>query len=506
MYLIGIDAGNTSIKTNLFDTKGKVIASYATSSMRLRPRGKGFEEFDVDALGDSTYESIRETIKQANINPAEIKGVGITSFGNGLVVLDKDGSTIAPGAFSQDYRATDIVEQMIAEGKAAQVNKITKASLFAGQPGPLLRWFKDNEPHVYSKIGTILMFKDYLVYKLTNQFAADANNFGGSNLLNMETLDYSKELMDIFGVPEMYEVLPRLAKKPEEIIGEVTDEAAAKTGLLAGTPVAAGMMDVFASLVGAGATDEGTFTAVAGTWSINLAHTDKMVEGASAIMPYLNSEEYLVGSWSGASGANYEWFTRILGGNAKLEAQERGISYYEVLDELIDLVPIERTKVIYHPFVAQPSLHTEAKANFFNVDQNTTYAEFAYAVAEGVSFVHKYHIDILRNAGIKADKLRLTGGIARSKVWARIFANVLELPIEVVDCEEVGALGAAIVAGVATGVYESYEDAFANAVNVLPAVNPDASTYPLYEARYKEWYTLTEIMKLYWDKKRDNEI
>ncbi|WP_040979280.1 FGGY-family carbohydrate kinase [Oceanobacillus jeddahense] len=506
MYLIGIDAGNTSIKTNLFDTKGKVIASYATSSMRLRPRGKGFEEFDIDALGDSTYESIRETLKQANVDPAEVKGVGITSFGNGLVVLDKDGNTIAPGAFSQDYRATDIVEQMTANGTTAKVAEITKATLFAGQPGPILRWFKDNEPHVYSQIGTILMFKDYLVYKLTDTFAADANNFGGSNLLDLETFDYSKELMDLFGIPEMYDVLPKLARKPEEIIGEVTEEAAEKTGLLAGTPVVAGMMDVFASLIGAGATDDGTFTAVAGTWSINLAHTSKIVDGASGHMPYLNSEEYLVGSWSGASGANYEWFTRILGGNAKIEAHERGISYYEVLDELIDLVPIERAKVIYHPFVAQPSLHTEAKANFFNVDQNTTYAEFAYAVAEGVAFVHKYHIDFLRNAGVKADKIRLTGGIARSKVWAQIFANVLELPIEVVEAEEVGALGAAIVAGVATEVYDSYEDAFRNAVTVLPAVNPDTSTYPIYESRYKEWYTLTEIMKLYWNKKRDNEI
>ncbi|MGE6256995.1 FGGY-family carbohydrate kinase [Heyndrickxia sporothermodurans] len=500
-YLMGIDAGSTSIKSVLFDEAGNVIASASSESMRFKVRGKGFEEFGVDDLWVSTSKCIKETIQKANIHSKDIVGIGVTSFGNGLVILDKDGNSIAPGAFSHDYRATDIIERYKKEGSFDKINEITKGALFAGEPGPILRWYKEHEPHIYNKIGSILMFKDYIMYKLTGVFATDANVFGGSNMINIETLEYSKELLDLYGIPEMFDKLPKLAIEPTEIIGMVTSEAENSTGLSSGTPVVAGMMDILACLVGGGATNEGVITAIAGTWCINETHSDRIIPNASANMPYLTKGKYLNCSYTGASGANYEWFTRVLGGSAKMEAQNRGVSYYEVLNELIDLVPIEKAKVFFHPFVAQPSVHVEAKANFFNIDQNTTYAEFAYAVAEGVAFMHRHHIDFLKSAGCPANKIRLSGGIARSRVWGRIFADVLKLPIEVVDCEEVGALGVAIAAGIATGLYKDYDDAVNKAVKILPAIHPNPSTFELYDERYQEWHQLIEVMNIYWNQK-----
>ncbi|MFD2630032.1 FGGY-family carbohydrate kinase [Oceanobacillus kapialis] len=504
-YLIGIDAGNTSIKTLIFDENGNEISSAGSKSVRLKARGKGFEEFGIDELWEETHACINRTIQKSGINPKQIVGIGVTSFGNGLVPLGKNGETIAPGAFSHDYRANDIIELYKKEGSFDRINEITKGTVFAGSPAPILRWFKDHEPEVYEKIGAVLTFKDFIMYKLTDVFATDANNFGGSSMLDTVNLEYSKELLDLYGIPEMFDKLPKLAQEPSEIIGHVTEEAEQLTGLPSGTPVVAGMMDVFSCLVGAGATGDKTVTAVAGTWSINLAHSENIVPNASANMPYLKKGEYVNASWTGASGVNYEWFTKVLGGNAKIEAEYKGISYYEVINELIASVPLEEAKVLFHPFVAQPSVHPEAKANFFNVDQNTTYAELAYALAEGVAFIHRYHINFLRSSGIDAEKVRLTGGIARSKEWASIFANVLELPIEVVKCEEVGALGVAIVAGVATGVYKDYEDAFAKAVKVMPAVQPNPNTYKQYNKRYKEWTLLVELMKQFWDKKLELE-
>ena len=500
-YLMGIDAGNTSSKVVIFDTEGNIISTAATPSMHFKKRGEGFEEFDVDELWNLISNCLGEAVKKAEISPNEIKGIGVTSFGNGIVFVGKEGETIAPGCFSQDYRANDIIALYKKEGSYDKINKIVKGTLFAGEPGPILRWYKEHDREVYDKIGGVLMFKDYIMYKLTGVFATDLNVFGGSFMVDMDTMEYSKELLELYGIEELYDALPKLASEPTEIIGHVTEDAAGKTGLAAGIPVVAGMMDILACLVGSGATGDATYTAIAGSWCINETHSDRVIPNASSNMPYLRKGEYLNCSYTGASGSNYEWFTRVLGGEAKLEAQKKGVSYYQVLNELIGMVPIEKAKVFFSPFVAQPSIHVNAKANFFNIGLNTSYAEICYSVAEGVAFIHKYHVDFLKNAGLPLETIRLTGGTSKSREWNQIFANVLQTPIVGVDCEETGALGSAIVAGIGAGIYESYEEAFEKAVKVKEAIMPDESTYPIYDRRYKEWTEINRIMTQYWDQK-----
>lgn len=191
----------------------------------------------------------------------------------------------------------------------------------------------------------------------------------------------------------------------------------------------------------------------------------------------------------------------MLGGNAKLEALERGISFYDVLNEQIASVSIDEANVMFQPFVAQPSIHVNAKGNFFNMDQNTTYAEICYAVAEGVGFIHKKHIDFLINSGLPVKKIRFTGGIAKSSVWSQIFSNILKVPLEVVDCDETGALGVAIAAGIAAGVYKDYEDAFEKAVKISKSYMPDETKFAVYDKRYKEWEFLNNILMQYWNSK-----
>lgn len=500
-YLMGIDAGNTSSKVVIFDIEGTIISTAATPSMHFKKRGEGFEEFDVDELWSLISNCLKEAVEKAHILPEEIKGIGVTSFGNGVVFVGKNGETIAPGCFSQDYRANDIIDLYKREGSYDKINEIVKGTLFAGEPGPILRWYKEHNREVYDKIGGILMFKDYIMFKLTDVFATDLNVFGGSFMVDMDTMEYSKELQKLYGIEELYDALPKLAGEPTEIVGYVTEEAAEKTGLAAGIPVVAGMMDILACLVGSGATGEATYTAIAGSWCINETHSDRIIPNASSNMPYLKKGEYLNCSYTGASGSNYEWFTRVLGGEAKLEAQKKGVSYYQVLNELIGMVPIEKAKVFFSPFVAQPSIHTNAKANFFNIDMNTSYAEICYSVAEGVAFIHKYHVDFLKAAGLPLKSIRLTGGISKSRIWNQIFANVLQTPIIGVDCEETGALGSAIVAGIGAGIYKNYEDAFEKAIKVKEPIMPDESTCPIYEKRYREWSEINRIMVQHWDKK-----
>lgn len=504
-YLMGIDAGCTNSKVVIFDTNGNIVSHASTPSLRFIHRRAGFEEFDIDELWAMISKCIHEAIEKAEIDPVQIKGLGVTSFGNGVVFLDDEGRTLAPGCFSQDYRANSIIDMYKETGVYEKINDIVKGTLFAGEPGPILRWYKENNREIYDKIGGVLLFKDYIMYKLTGIFATDLNAFGGSFMVDMETMEYSDRLLELYGISELKKALPKLAENATDIVGKVTEEAAKQTGLMVGTLIAAGMMDILACLVGMGATNIGTYTAIAGSWCINETHSKRIIPNASSNMPYLYKGEYLNCSYTGASGSNYEWFTRVLGDLPKVEAGRKNKSFYKLIDEWIESVPIDRASVFFSPFVAQPSIHVQAKANFINIEYNTSYEEICYAVAEGVAFIHKHHIDFLKQENLPLDAVRLTGGIAKSDVWAKIFANVLQVPIERVECDETGALGAAIVAGIGSGVYRDYEDAFEKAIKVKEPVYPDYETFPIFEKRYREWSKIHESLMSYWNWKEDNK-
>jgi len=504
-YLIGIDAGCTSSKVVIFARNGQVISSAATPSMRCmgfdQGSGIGFEEFDVDELWLLISKCIKDAIEKAGIPAAAIAGIGVTSFGNGVVFLDKNGWSIAPGCFSQDYRANEIIELYKKEGSYEKINEIVKGTLFAGEPGPILRWYKEHERETYNMIGGILTFKDYIMYRLTNVFATDLNVFGGSFMVDLTTMDYSRQLLELYGIPELFDKLPKLASSPEEIVGTVSAKAAEETGLQKGTPVAAGMMDILACLVGAGATDEGVVTSIAGSWCINETHSSRVIPNASSNMPYIKKGEYLNCSYTGASASNYEWYTTTLCDRAKVIAKEKGCSMFDILDEEIQSVSPKQAKVSFLPYVASPSLNVNAKAGFLNIDAHTSFAELCYAVVEGVAFIHKYHIDFLRRSGLPAEVIRLTGGMSKSKVWTQIFADIVQIPVEIVDCDETGALGVAIAAGIGAGVYRDYEDAFAVAVKIKTPIQPNPALAETYTTRYKEWWQLNEAMESYWNRK-----
>ena len=501
-YLIGIDAGNTSSKAVIFDDTGKVVAAAATKSserMHLAPRGRGFEEFDVDELWHIVSQCIKQAIEDAGIAPEDIAGIGVTSFGNGVVFLDEKGWSIAPGCFSQDYRANDILALYQKDGTYDKINRIVHGTLFAGEPGPILRWYKEHERAVYDRIGSVLMFKDYLMYRLSGVFATDLNIIGGSFLIDMDTMEYSRELLDLYGIPEMFDKLPALHTSPEQIVGTVTAEAARQTGLKEGTPIAAGMMDILASLVGAGATGDGVITSIAGSWCINETHSTRVIPNASSNMPYIHKNEYLNCSYTGASATNYEWFNHVLGDKARLAAVYEQRGYYDVLNEWIRAAEPNMDTPYFQPFIASPSIHVNARAGFTNINTHTSYGDLCYAVVEGIAFIHKFHIDFLIRAGLPATLIRLTGGKAKSPVWTQIFADTMQLPVEIVASDETGAHGVAIVAGIGAGVYESYEDAFARSVKLKAPVLPNPEKAAFYRDRYAQWQRLNEHLLRYWD-------
>jgi len=284
-------------------------------------------------------------------------------------------------------------------------------------------------------------------------------------------------------------------------LGRVTAEAAKATGLAPGTPVVAGVFDVDASALGAGVTEPGQACIIAGSWSINEIVTEEPIVDPHLFMTtiYAVPDLWLTIEGSATSATNLEWFVKHFCGEEHAEAEKRGISVYEVCNELVASLPPGGTNIIFHPFLYGSNVQPTARAGFYGLAGWHTKAHVLRALYEGVVYCHLNHVQNLRNAGAELEVARLTGGGARSEVWTQIFADVLQLPMEVPEGQELGARGAALCAGIGAGVFEDYTDAVNQAVKVTRRQEPDPEASSAYQARYAEYRRLVEAMEQPWD-------
>jgi L-xylulokinase len=399
-----------------------------------------------------------------------------------------------------DSRAAGVITEWNLRNLSAAVFPYTIQSLWPAQPNALLTWIKKNEPQAYARIGAILMCKDYIKYRLTGEVTGDFTDMSATSLIDVRNRRYSKELMAAYDLSEVYEALPPL-KHCFEVAGQVTRAAAEETGLAVGTPVVGGMFDVDASAVGCGAVKAGQACIVAGTWSINEVITAEPLVDPALFMTTLFADpgKYLSIEASATSATNLEWFVAQCGGDERAEAARRGVSVYEVCNEEVASLAPDSSNIVFHPFLYGSNVQPTARAGFYGMAGWHTRAHLLRALYEGVVFCHLAHLEKLRTAGAEIKTVRLTGGGSRSQVWTQMFADIIQLPMEVSDGAEVGARGAALSAGVGTGIYRDYAEAVEQAVSILHVHTPDPANTPLYLARYAEYQRLVQVMQAPWE-------
>jgi L-xylulokinase len=498
-YLLGIDNGNTLSKAALFDLKGQEIAVASCNADTEFPH-PGWTERDMEMLWQSTATAIRKVLAKSGIQPDEIAGIGSTGHGNGVYLLDKQGNPLRKGIQSMDSRAAGIVNEWNEHNLHAQVFPYMLQVLWPAQPTALLAWLKKNEPQNYERIGAVLMVKDYIMYRLTGEISTDYTDMSGANLMDVRNKCYSRELMDLYDLSEVYDALPPL-KQSSEIVGQVTSIAALETGLAVGTPVVGGLFDVDASAIGSGVIDPNQACIVMGSWSINEIITKEPIVDPAIFMTtiFADPDLFLTIEGSATSATNLEWFVQQCCGDERMEAKKRGISVYEICNEEVAGVAPDGANVIFHPFLYGSNVQPTARAGFYGVAGWHTRAHLLRALYEGVVFGHLSHIEKLRAAGGQINSVRLAGGGSRSKVWSQMFADTIQVPMEVSDGNELGARGAALCAGIGTGIYRDYAEAVQEAVSVVRVHEPILANTPIYMARYAEYQGLVEVMQEPWN-------
>ncbi|EAY1317044.1 carbohydrate kinase [Salmonella enterica] len=486
-FWLGIDCGGTYLKAGLYDTEGHEHGIHRQSLQTLSPF-PGYAERDMHQLWQQCVATIAGLLKQTGVSGGQIKGIGISAQGKGLFLLDKQNRPLGNAILSSDRRALNIVERWQQDGIPQKLYPVTRQTLWTGHPASLLRWIKEHEPQRYAHIGCVMMAHDYLRWRLTDVKGCEESNISESNLYNMTTGRYDSRLTQWLGISEIDHALPPVVGSAETG-GKISEEAAAITGLAAGTPVVGGLFDVVSTALCAGIDDEFTLNAVMGTWAVTSGIARGLREHEAhpyVYGRYVNDGQYIVHEASPTSSGNLEWFT----------AQWGDLSFDEI-NRAIASLPKAGSDLFFLPFLYGSNAGLEMTSGFYGMQALHTRAHLLQALYEGVVFSHMTHLNRMRERFTEVRTLRVTGGPAHSDVWMQMLADVSGLRIELPQVEETGCFGAALAARVGTGVYRSFSEAQRALEHPIRTLLPDMTAHARYQRKYHHYQHLIEALQGY---------
>ena len=494
--LIGIDAGSTVTKTVVFDLTGEVVATASQRVALQYPRPRHVER-DQDQLWEAVCSVTRRALE--GLDSSEVIGIGITSHGDGIYMVDADIRPTRPGIMSLDSRGEDVVHAWNARGVSDALFDITGQRPWASAPSVLLAWLAQHEPDVVVASAWALPAKDMLKARMTGEVSTEPTEASVS-FTNVLTQEYDLAIFPLIGVPEAVRLLPPVVPS-DAVAGTVTAQAAAAMGVPEGIPVAASAHDVDCSALGSGVARVGVASVVAGSFSINQVISQEPKTGQA----WFARNFVLPGRWmnmsiSPTSSANMEWFVQHLCA-ADVAAAPAGTDPLSFIDREVAAVMDDPSEVVFTPFLFGSLVGDGRPVRLNRVHDGLQrrgrgrHLQFARLragqvtgeVGDGdhllgpgeqvaqldIALGHQSHVAALASA-FAFDRVRLTGGATKSNVWCQIFADAFGLPVEIPHHEESGAWGAALLAGVAVGAFPDVVSAAETSVQVARSYLPSA--------------------------------
>jgi xylulokinase len=491
-YLLGIDVSTTATKALLIDDSGAVIAVAATEYPFETPQPLWTEQ-DAALFWDGTVQSVRAVLAKTGINPADIAGVGLSGQMHGLVTLDAAGQPLRPCILWNDQRTAAQCAEITARVGRGRVLQLTGNPVLTGFTAPKVLWVQQNEPEIYGRIAHMLLPKDYARYKLTGEFYSEVSDASGTSLFDVGQRRWSDEMLDALDIPRGW--LPEVTESPVAS-ARINAEAAAATGLVAGTPVVGGGGDNAAAAVGTGIVAEGIISTSLGTSGVVFAQSDAYrVEPEGRLHAFCHAvpgKWHLMGVMLSAAGS-FRWYRDALGQHEKELAARTGQDVYDVLTAEAAQAPAGCEGLLFLPYLTgerTPHPDPLARGAFVGLTVRHEKAHITRAVLEGVSYGLRDSLELMRALGVPVGQIRALGGGARSPFWRQILADVFGTELVTVNVTEGAAYGAALLAGVGAGVYHSVEDACTRTVKITGSTEPttDAAIYDAYYPRYRALY------------------
>lgn len=482
MLYIGVDLGTSAVKLLLMDEKGEIKKIVSREYPLYFPH-PGWSEQKPEDWFKQSMDGIKELT--AECDKENVAGISFGGQMHGLVALDENDEVIRPAILWNDGRTgeeTDYLNQVIGKEK---LSEYTANIAFAGFTAPKILWMKKHEPDNFAKIKKIMLPKDYLAYKLSGSFSTDVSDASGMLLMDVKNRCWSKEMLDICGITE--EMLPKLYES-FEVVGTLKREIAEALGLSADVKVIAGAGDNAAAAVGTGTVGEGMCNISLGTSGTIFISSKKFgVDEHNALHSFAHADGHyhLMGCMLSAASCNKWWNEEILKTKDFAAEQSR-------------ITKLGENQVFYLPYLMgerSPHNNPDARAMFIGMSMDTTREDMTQAVLEGVAFGLRDSLEVARSLGIQMERTKICGGGAKSPLWKKIIANVMNMKVDVIESEEGPALGGAMLAAVGCGEYEDVETIAKKFVKVIDTVEPEEELVAKYEERYQKFRKIYPTVK-----------
>ena len=481
MYYIGVDLGTSALKLIMMNSKGELVKSVSKEYPLYFPHSGWSEQNPID-----WFLAVKEGLKEI-CEGADDKIAGI-SFGgqmHGLVILDKDDNVLRPAILWNDGRSTEETDYLNNVIGKEKLSELTANIAFAGFTAPKILWVKNNEPEIFAKISKIMLPKDYISYMLSGSFSTDYSDASGMLLLDVKNKKWSKEMIDICGISE--DMLPKLYES-YEVVGTIKPELAKELGLNDDIKIVAGAGDNAAAAIGTATGGEGACNISLGTsGTVFISSRNFGVDSFNALHSFAHADGnyHLMGCMLSAASCNKWWMEEIL--KTKDFAKEQN-----------NIDNLGENNVFFLPYLmGERSPHNDpaARGTFVGMSMDTKREDMTLAVFEGVTFALRDSLEVARSLGIKIDRTMICGGGAKSPLWKRLVANIMNVEVDAPISEEGPGFGAAILAAVGCGEYESVEKAAKSIIKIKEKIKPEANLVVKYEARYQKFKRIYPALK-----------
>ncbi|MFR0801073.1 MAG: xylulokinase [Suilimivivens sp.] len=486
MLYVGIDLGTSAVKLLLMDGEGKIQKIVSREYPLYFPH-PGWSEQKPEDWYEQVMDGMKELIAEAD--KSKVAGISFGGQMHGLVILDKEDQVIRPAILWNDgrtYEECDYLNNVIGKEK---LSEYTANISFTGFTAPKILWVKNKEPENFKKIVKIMLPKDYIAYKLTGVNCTDVSDASGMLLMDVKNRRWSKEMCEICGISE--EMLPKLYES-YECVGTVKPEIARELGIPETVKVAAGAGDNAAAAVGTGTVGDGMCNISLGTSGTIFISSEKFgVDKNNALHAFAHADGHyhLMGCMLSAASCNKWWMDEIIG-TSDYGAEQKKIG------------ALGENHVYFLPYLMgerSPHNNPNARGTFIGMTMDTTRADMTQAVLEGVAFALRDSFEVAKSLGIKIERTKICGGGAKSPLWKKMIANILNLKVDVIESEEGPALGGAMLAAVACGEYKDVEEAAAKIVRIVDTVEPEEELVKKYDERYQQFRQIYPACKPLFD-------
>ena len=497
-YLLGLDIGTTHLKAGIFTLQGEpvVVKLASTPSHNL---GEGRAIYSPDELWDSVCGLLKETTGQLESGD-KILSVAIASMGEAGLLIDGEGKPLTPIIAWYDSRGKEVVDEWVASFGAKRTLSITGLTPDYIYSLMKLLWLRRHEPKLVAKANKWLCMMDYIIYRLTGEFATDYSIASRTMLFDISRRDWSEEIAEFAGLdiglfPKVY--------PGGHVVGQVTKATAQSTGLHQGVPVCTGGHDHICGAFATGVFEPGKALDSMGTAESlvaayrNIPKLEPEAVRGFGVGCHVVSDAYYLLAGITASGLSVEWFRNEFGGVEQGAADSRGVNIYEVLVEAARQSPVGARGLVFIPHMrgaGPPDPDPYSRGAFVGIRDYHERKDFIRAILEGLAFEFAFTLweseDVLGQA---VDKIQAIGGGTKNQLWMEIKSAVLNMPVEVPAVQESTLLGAALLGGLGAGVYRDEHEALAETYRVLYTHEPNPELVKQYEPIYE---TYTEVVPL----------